>query len=103
MVEMAEHDLATLRGTAPRPEVGERRTGRGGKVSTALADGRRTRITTTELYRGRPPEFVAYVEGCSAEHVRRVRGERGLDPASGLRVRDATLTSRAAAAPPAAP
>jgi hypothetical protein len=103
IVEMAEHDLAALRGTAPRPGVGERRSGRGGKVSSALADGRRGRIVTTELYRGRPPEFVAYVEGCSAEHVRRVRGEKGLDPANGLRRHDTPLTSRAAGVPPTAP
>jgi hypothetical protein len=102
MVEMAEHDLAALRGTAPRPGVGERRDGRGGRVSSALAAGRRGRIAGAELYRGRPPEFVAYVEGCSAEHVRRVRGEKGLDPATGLRRADARLTAPAAGAPRAA-
>ena len=34
-------------------------------------------------YEGRRPEFVAFVENCSADLVRRVRRGVGLDPATG--------------------
>jgi hypothetical protein len=48
-----------------------RRSGPGG--------GRKRRIIQSEIYRGRPCEFVAFLEGCSADLVRKARGEHGLD------------------------
>lgn len=86
-LDLMELDLARLRGRAPRPEAP-----RQGRVASGVAARRKRRIIESELYRGRPAEFVAYVEGCSADLVRKVRGERGLDP-YGLPVKRDRLTA----------
>lgn len=88
-VELAELDLARMTGEAAQvTHVGS------GRVAAGPARDRKRRIVRSELYEGRACEFVAYVEGCSADHVRRTRAERGLD-AYGLKERrERALTGR---------
>lgn len=74
LLDLLELEVAELRGTAPRPE---RVMSTGGKSN--ISSTRKRRIVTSELYRGKPDAFVAYVEGCSADLVRKARGGRGLD------------------------
>lgn len=72
--DLAELDLAMERGEQERPEPV-----RQGRVGSRVAATRKARILRSPLYQGRPDSFVAYVEGCSTDLVRKTRGERGLD------------------------
>lgn len=83
-IDMAEADLAMERGEIPRPSAVRR-----GRVAAKDARARDRRITSAKVYRGRRPEFVAYVEGCTVETVERVRRAKGLDPATGLKPKPA--------------
>lgn len=70
MVEAAERDLrAVTHGEEPREYGG-----------TKAASGLRRRIRD---YEGRDPVWVAFMEGCSVELVRKARRELGLEMKSG--------------------
>lgn len=89
--DMLEHDLARERGQLPAVE---RRIGSAGRVSSGVTAQRKARIRREPLYRGRPAQFVAYVEGCGEDLVLKARAAAGLDP-FGLPIPKARpLTSR---------
>lgn len=73
-LDMVELDLAHVRGTTRPPGVVST-----GRVSNEAAKARKRRITTLAIYRGRPDAFVAYVEGCSADLVRKARAAKDQD------------------------
>ena len=86
LVELAEMELAIMRGELELPG---RRVGSGGRVNSEYARQRKRRIARTPLYAGRPPEWVALAEGCSADTVRKTRAAAKLDPATGLAIAQA--------------
>ena len=67
-----------------------------GRVSGKRKDKTRdSRIAHAHAYVGRSPEWVGALEGCTAQHVERVRDRAGLDKKTGERLpRRAPLTSR---------
>ena len=87
--DMAELDLAQERGEVERPTETRK-----GRVSAEDSRRRRQRIQRAAIYRGRRPEFVAYVEGCSVTLVREARQAGDLDPLTGQRAEKPLTTSR---------